>query len=700
MSKGTIIEASPPSGTKSNGGNQDIFFAIGIAAMLAILFLPLPTFLIDFGLAISFALSVLILMVALWIKKPLDFSAFPLVLLIATMLRLSLNIATTRGILANGHEGEEAAGKVVAGFAQFVMGGDFIIGLIVFAILVIINFIVISKGATRIAEVSARFTLDGIPGKQMAIDADLSAGLITNEIAQTRRRELEEESAFFGAMDGASKFVRGDAVAGLIITFINIFGGIMIGVLRYDMPIGDAADVFTKLSVGDGLVSQIPALIVSLAAGLLVSKGQTSGAAHETFFKQLTGSPRALYVAGGMLVVMALMPGLPFIPFMTLAVAFFTAATVIPKRAAIAKNLAVGLLQAKTTSEQQQSRDSIKTSLDMPKIELALGRQLSARLLSDHGELASRVGKMRKRFARQFGFIVPEITLSDDLDLPPKDYELRIHGSAVARASLPLGELTIILGERAPPDMPHEAYVEPAFGLKAAVIPLAYSAQAKQAGYEPVEDVSVLLTHVSETLSRNLAQLLSYGDVRALLDRLAPEYHRLLDEISPQHLSLSGLQAILKLLLAEQVSVRNLALILEAIAEVAPHVKRPEPIVEHVRMRMAQQICADIAYKNDLKVLRLGTKWEQAFQQALRRDPRGEAIGFDFEPKDIEIFGKDAAARISALQNEGHRFALVTAPDVRIYVRMVIERVFPALPVLSHVEIARGARIEVLGAVS
>ena len=698
MSQSTLIDASGVATPKNN--NQDIFFAIGIAAMLAILFLPLPVLLLDFGLVISFGLSLLILMVSLWIKRPLEFSAFPLVLLIVTMLRLSLNIATTRGILANGHEGEEAAGQVIAAFAEFMMGGDFVIGLIVFAILIIINFIVISKGATRIAEVSARFTLDGIPGKQMAIDADLSSGLITTEIAQKRRRELEEESAFFGAMDGASKFVRGDAVAGLIITFINIFGGIIIGVLRYDMPVGEAADVFTKLSVGDGLVSQIPALITSLAAGLLVSKGQTGGAAHETFFAQLSGSPRALHMTGALLLVMAVMPGMPFFPFATLAAAFFSAATIIPKRMAIAQNLAAQLERAKTTSEHIKTRDSIKTSLDMSKIELALGRQLSARLLSDHGELANRVGKMRKRFARQFGFIVPEITLSDDLDLPPKDYELRIHGSAVARASLPLGELTIILGERAAPDMPYEAYIEPAFGLKAAVIPFAYSAQAKQAGYEPVEDVSVLLTHVSETLARNLAQLLSYGDVRALLDRLAPEYHRLLDEISPQHLSLSGLQAILKLLLAEQVSVRNLALILEAIAEVAPHVKRPEPIVEHVRMRIGQQICADIADKNGLKVLRLGTKWEQAFQQALRRDPRGEAIGFDFEPKDIEIFGKEATARIVALQSEGHRFALVTAPDVRIYVRMVIERVFPALPVLSHVEIARGAKIEVIGSIS
>ncbi|MGL4404826.1 MAG: flagellar biosynthesis protein FlhA, partial [Notoacmeibacter sp.] len=660
----------------------------------------LPTILIDFGLVISFALSILILMVALWTKKPLEFSAFPLVLLIATMLRLSLNIATTRGILAHGHEGEEAAGKVVAGFARFVMDGDFIIGLIVFAILVTINFIVITKGATRIAEVSARFTLDGIPGKQMAIDADLSSGLITNEVAQQRRRDLEEETAFFGAMDGASKFVRGDAVAGLIITFVNIFGGIIIGVLRYDMELAEAADVFTKLSVGDGLVTQIPALIISLAAGLLVSKGQTSGAAHESFFSQLSGSPRALNVSGGMLVVLSLMPGLPMFPFAAAAGGLFLIARIVPKRVAAAERLVAEEKRAITSSEQQKAKDSIKTSLEVSKIELALGRQLSARLLSDHSELANRVAKMRKRFARQYGFIVPEITLSDDLDLPPKDYELRVHGSAVARATLPLGELTIVLGDREPPSMPFEPYREPAFGLKAAIIPMAYSTQAKQAGYEPVEDVSVLLTHVSETLARNLSQLLSYGDVRALLDRLAPEYHRLLDEITPQHLSLSGFQAILKLLLAEQISIRNLALILEAVAEVAPHVKRPEPIVEHVRMRIGQQICADIAENGSLKVLRLGSKWEQTFQQALRRDPRGETTGFDFEPKDIETFGKETAEKIDALLNEGHRFALVTAPDVRIYVRMIVERVFPTLPILSHVEIARGAKIEVLGSVS
>jgi flagellar biosynthesis protein FlhA len=698
---GPTIEAQPqPEAAGRGSASRDVLFAVGIAAMLAILFLPLPVVLIDFGLAVSFAVSVLILMVALWIRKPLEFSAFPLILLIATMLRLSLNIATTRGILANGHEGPEAAGHVIAGFAQFVMGGDFVIGLIVFSILVIVNFIVITKGATRIAEVSARFTLDGIPGKQMAIDADLNAGLITNAEAQTRRRELEEETAFFGAMDGASKFVRGDAVAGLIITLINIFGGIVLGVARHELSFAEAADTYTKLSVGDGLVSQIPALIISLAAGILVSKGQTAGSAQETVFKQLSGSPMALNVSAGLLATMALMPGLPFIPFMLLAGSMAALGVTMPKRKAEELAAEEAGRRAAAAVEQKSARESIKTSLDVAKIELALGRQLSARLLNDHGELAGRVAKMRKRFARQYGFIVPEIVLGDDLDLAAKDYAVRIHGTMVASGTLPVGELIVILGDRDAPALPHEPFKEPAFGMKAATFPAAYGAQLRQAGFEPVEDIAILLTHLSETLARNLAQLLSYGDVKALIDRLPTEYHRLVDEITPQHLSLSGLQAVLKLLLAEQVSVRNLALILEAVAEIAPHLKRPEAIVEHVRMRIAQQICGDIADNDALRVLRLGSRWEQAFQQALRRDARGEPTGFDFEPGEIEAFGKEAAERIRALMEEGRRFALVTAPDVRVYVRMIIERVFPALPVLSHGEIARGAKVELLGAIS
>jgi flagellar biosynthesis protein FlhA len=678
----------------------DTTFAIGIALMLAILFLPLPTFLIDFGLAISFALSIVILMVALWVRRPLDFSAFPLVLLVVTMLRLSLNIATTRGILSNGHEGEQAAGHVIAGFANFIMGGDFVIGLIVFLILVIINFIVITKGASRIAEVSARFTLDGIPGKQMAIDADLNAGLITNDEAQKRRRELEEETSFFGAMDGASKFVKGDAVAGLIITAINIFGGMIIGILRHGLPASEAADIFTRLSVGDGLVSQIPALIVSLAAGIIITKGQTSGSAQETMSKQLVAFAPALNVSAGMLMVLALMPGLPFLPFASLACGLVATGIAVTRSRTEREAVSIASTRARIEGEQRLARDSIKSTLDVAKVELALGRQLSARLLSDHGELANRVAKMRKRFARQFGFIVPDITLTDDIDLPPKDYAVRIHGTVAASATLPVGELVIILGERSPPAVPHDPFREPAFGMKAALIPPAYGAQVRQAGYETIEDIAILLTHLSETLARNLSQLLSYGDVKTLMDRLPPDYHRLIDEITPQHLSLSGVQAVLKLLLAEQVSIRNLGLILEAIAEIAPHVKRPEPIAEHVRMRMAAQICGDLADKGTLKVLRLGPRWDQVFSQGARRDARGEVSGFDMDPKDIEAFGRDAGEKVRALIDEGHRFVLITAPESRAFIRLIIERVFPALPVLSHAEIARGARVDVIGGIS
>ena len=400
--------------------------------ILSILFLPIPPFLIDIGLAFSIAFSVLILMVALWIQKPLDFSSFPVILLISTMTRLSLNIATTRVILSHGHEGHDAAGGVIAGFAELVMGGDFVIGLIVFLILITVNFIVITKGATRIAEVGARFTLDAIPGKQMSIDADLSAGLIDEKEAQRRRRELEEESSFFGSMDGASKFVRGDAIAGLLITAINVFGGIIIGYVRHDMSIGEAADVFVKLSVGDGLVSQIPALIVSLAAGLLVSRGGTAGSTDQAVVNQLGGYPRALMVAAGLILMLALMPGLPFIPFAVLGGGMAFLGWVIPRQLEAANKLKREQDQQTAQQKTDSEKDSVKSVLKTAEIELLLGKQVSTRLLGAHQELAFRVGKMRRKFAGQYGLIVPEIKVSDDIGIPDKAYHIRIHGTTIA----------------------------------------------------------------------------------------------------------------------------------------------------------------------------------------------------------------------------------------------------------------------------
>ncbi len=671
-----------------------------MVVILTILFLPMPAFLIDIGLAFSIALSILILMVALWIEKPLEFSAFPTVLLIATLLRLSLNVATTRLILANGAEGTHAAGHVIAGFANFVMGGDFVIGTIVFLILITVNFLVITKGATRIAEVGARFTLDAIPGKQMAIDADLAAGLLNEKEATQRRRELEEESAFFGAMDGASKFVRGDAIAGLIITAINIFGGIVIGVFRHDLPFMRAVDVFTKLSVGDGLVTQIPALIVSLAAGLLVSKGGTRGSADKAIFAQFGHYPRALNLSGGVMVLLALAPGLPFAPFAILAAALVASGTMIPRwrREVIARQDQEVEVSKEAAAKSQEN--SIKELTRTSEIELKFGKQISTTLIRSNSELATRVTKLRRRFAKQYGVIVPEIRLSDDLSIQPKSYQILIHGTVAASSELRLGDVLTVVGEGRMPDIPGDETREPAFGIKAVWIPELFTKELKRQGFAPVDTTSVLLTHLAEVVRNNLAPLLSYRDMRAMIDRLDPEYRRLVDEICPSQITYSGLQAVLKLLLAERISIRNLHLVLEAIAEVAPFVRKAEHLAEHVRLRLSQQICGDLSDGGVLKVLRVGSQWELIFHKALRRDPKGEIVEFDIDPRMIEQFAAEATKTIHRLMNEGHQFVLVVASEARPYVRMVTERLFTTLPVLSHLEIARGTQVQSLGSIS
>ncbi len=694
----SLVPASQPS--TQPRGNQDVGFAAAILFILTVLFLPLPAVVIDMGLALSIALSVLILMVALWIQKPLDFSAFPTVLLIATLLRLSLNIATVRLILSNGAEGTAAAGYVIAGFADFVMSGDFVIGVIVFLILITVNFLVITKGATRIAEVGARFTLDAIPGKQMAIDADLAAGAIDEREATRRRRELEEESAFFGAMDGASKFVRGDAIAGMIITAINIFGGVIIGVLRHDMSLAAAADVFMKLSVGDGLVTQIPALIVSLAAGLLVSKGGTRGSAEKAVLGQLGNYPRALFVAGIVSSVLGLAPGLPFFPFAVLAGTLMFSSYAVPrwKAEVLAKEEAKA---ARVRAEaDEEARTSVKESLKLAGIELCLGKQIASVLLPTHAELGQRVANMRRKFAKQYGFIVPEIKLSDDIFMPPKTYQIKIHGAVVASSELRIGDVLVVTGDGPLPRVPGDETREPAFGMRALWAPEVFSAALRSEGFTPVDNMSVLLTHLGETIRNNLAQLLSYKDFRRLLDGLEPEYKRLLDEVVPSSISNSGFHAVLRRLLSERISIRNLNLILEAVAEIAPHLSRTEQIAEHVRARLAQQICADFSQDGMLKILRLGQRWETALHQALRRDVKGDVVEFDIDPLLIEQFSAELSKTVRDLMDRGTIFVLVAAPDIRPYVRMVTERMFPNLPVLSHLEIARGMPISQVGSVS
>src|SRR5450432_3723157 len=695
----SITALSAPSAVSRSGG-KDIGFAVAIILILCLFFLPVPRILIDLGIAFSIALSVLILMVALWIQKPLEFSAFPTVLLVATILRLALNIATTRLILSHGAEGMTAAGYIIGGFANLVMGGDFVIGIIVFLILITINFMVITKGATRIAEVGARFTLDAIPGKQMAIDADLSAGLIDDKIAQLRRRELEEESAFFGSMDGASKFVRGDAIASLIILAVNIFGGIVIGVTRHGLTLSNAADIFTKLSVGDGLVSQIPALIISLAAGLLVAKGGTRGSTEKAVLGQLSNYPHALFLAALLMFILGVVPGLPFTPFALLGGLMAFVGYALPKQEAKDRAVVAAEAAMKEERARAEAKGSVKEQLKAYEIELCLSRQLTTKFLASHDEIGSRVAKMRRKFARQYGFVVPEIKLTDDLKAPAKSYQIRIHGTVFATQEVRLGEFMVIVGDGKTPNVPGDEVREPAFGMRAISISEAFLNDVKRQGFSTVDSLSVLLTHLSEVIRNNLSQLLSYKDMRALLDRLDPEYKRLIDEICPSQISYSGLQAVLKLLLAERVSIRNLHLILEAIAEIAPHLRRPEQIAEHVRLRICQQICGDLLDDGVLKVLRLGNRWDMVFHQSLKRDAKGEVAEFDIDPRLMEEFAGQASAAIRKRLDEKHLFVMVTTAETRPFVRMIIERMFPTLPVLSQLEIARGIEVKSLGVVS
>ena len=534
----------------------------------------------------------------------------------------------------------------------------------------------------------------------MAIDADLSAGLIDEKIAQQRRRELEEESSFFGSMDGASKFVRGDAIAGVIILAVNVFGGVVIGVTRHSLSLSSAADIFTKLSVGDGLVSQIPALIISLAAGLLVAKGGARVAANKAVLGQLGNYPTALFLAAFLMLLLGVAPGLPFFPFAFLGGLLAFLGFVVPARAA--REQASQALQEAAEEQRlrNEARENLKEQLKSAEIELCFSKELSVKLLPAHAEMASRVAKMRRKFARQYGFVVPEIKLIDDVDIASKTYQIRIHGTVVASHELRMHDFLVIVGDGPLPSVPGDEVREPAFGMRALSVSEVFLNEVKRAGLKPIDPISVLLTHLSEVVHNNLSQLLSYKDVRALCGNLEPDYKRLLDDICPSQITYSGLQAVLKLLLAERVSIRNLNLVLEAVAEIAPLARRPEQIVEHVRIRIAQQICGDLLDGGKLKVLRPGLHWDSVFHQSLKRDAKGDIVEFDIDPKLMEQFVGEATVAIKKRMDGRNSFVLVTTAETRPYVRMIVERIFPTLPVLSQLELARGVEIMSLGVIS
>jgi flagellar biosynthesis protein FlhA len=678
----------------------DVGFAIAIMAILVVLILPLPAVLLDLFLAVSIIFSILILMTSLFIREPLEFSAFPTVLLIATMMRLALNLASTRLILSHGHEGTHAAGDVIEAFGSFVMGGNFVIGIIVFAILVIVNFVVITKGSGRIAEVAARFTLDAMPGKQMAIDADLSAGLITETEARERRRKLEEESSFFGAMDGASKFVRGDAIAGLLITFINVIGGIIIGVLQMDLTLAEAGRSYTILTVGDGLVSQIPALIVSTAAGLLVSKAGVTGAADKALVKQLSTYPAALAMSSAAMIVLSLLPGMPFLPFALLGfgAGVGALATVRQHKAdAVVEQVKKAAADA---PPPPPSEEPIQSALKMDDLRVELGYGLLPLINDPAGgdRLSEQIKALRRQIAAEMGFVMPPVRLLDNVQLPANEYSVKIKEVEAGKGILFPGQFMVMDPMGGKVQIPGTETTEPTFGLPATWIDARLREEANIRGYTVVDPATVLSTHLSETLKANVAEILSYADVKKLLADLPTEQSKLVDEIVPGQITISGIQRVLQTLLAERISIRDLSTILEGIAEAVGHSRSTQMIAEHVRARLARQICSTHMSPNGyLPMITLSPMWEQSFLEALVGD--GEDKRLAMAPSKLQEFVVLIRDAFEDAARKGELPVLVTSPMVRPYVRSIVERFRPATVVLSQNEIHPKAKLRTLGQV-
>jgi len=686
---------------------SDIFFALGIMAILMVLLVPIPKQLLDLLLSVSITISVLILMTVLFIDKPLNLSSFPTILLIATMLRLSLNIASVRLILSRGHLGTDAAGHVIQAFGSMVMAGSVLIGGIIFAILTIINFVVITKGSGRIAEVSARFSLDAMPGKQMAIDADLSAGLVDEKTAKLRRKELEDESSFYGAMDGASKFVRGDAIAGLLITFINFIGGIIIGTVQKDLSFSQALQTYTVLTIGDGLVSQIPALIVSTAAGLLVTKAGVGGSAEKAVLNQLTRSPSAIGITSGLLFFMGVMPGLPAFPFLTLsAITGYVAWRMmqsLDKEAAAAPGgqaAKPGVPGAPgAPSEAKAPEEPVADSLHIDVLRLELGYGLLPLINYQKGHrLTEQIKALRKQMARDLGFIIPPVRIQDNMQLPPNTYVVKVKEVELGRGEVKSDMLLVMNPTGAKIGLPGEETTEPTFGLPAMWIADTYREEALFKNYTVVDPPTVVTTHLTEIVKDNMPEMLSYVETQKLIDELPKAQQKLVSEVIPTQITISGVQRVLQSLLAEHVSIRDLPTIIEAIAEGSRATQNVTLITEHVRVRLARQISyANTVEDGYVPIVALSPAWEQTFSEALSGASGAEDRMLSLAPSKIQEFIGVVRKRYDQFGVQGEMPVLLTSPSIRPYVRSIIERFRPATVVLSQNEIHPRAKIKTLG---
>jgi len=674
----------------------DIMASMGLMGILMLMIVPLPPMILDLCLAFNITIAILILIISLYTQKAVEFSIFPSLLLTTTLFRLSLNVASTRLILLHGNEGMDAAGHVIQSFGQFVVGGSYVVGLVIFVILVLINFIVITKGAGRIAEVAARFTLDAMPGKQMAIDADLNAGLIDENTARSRREEIANEANFHGAMDGASKFVRGDAIAGIIIALINIGAGFVIGVLQKGMPVAEAARNYTILTVGDGLVGQIPALIISTAAGMLVTRSAGRDDFGTEMKIQFTRYAKALWVVAGILMLFSLIPGMPFLPFLCIAGTLAYAAYHLDKLEK-AKELEEAVVERPQPIAKPDQDYEKMLNVDLVELEVGYGLIPFVDAAQD-GELLSRIQSIRKQFALTSGFIVPPVHIKDNLQLNPNQYTISLKGVNIATAEMMPGYYMAMDPGLVTETIKGLPTKEPAFDLPAIWITEDKRERAQIAGYTVVDCITVMATHVSEVIKQHAYELLGRQETQNLIDNLAKSYPKLVEELVPHVLNLGIVMRVLQNLLREGISIRDLRTILETMADYATSTQDTDILTEYVRHALSRSISAGHV-QNDgvMPVITMDRKVEETIQTAIQHRERGSYLALD--PKTAQKILDNLSTLLASFAG-GQQPVLLVLPQIRPYVRRLTERYFPNMAVLSHNEITSQIRIQSIGTVT
>ena len=674
----------------------DVMATLGLVGILMIMIIPLPPLLLDLFLSMNITIALLILVISLFTVKAIDFSIFPSILLATTLFRLALNVASTRLILIKGHEGPAAAGTVIQSFGQFVVGGNYVVGLVIFIILVLINFMVITKGAGRVAEVAARFTLDAMPGKQMAIDADLNAGLIDEDTARTRREEISNEANFHGAMDGASKFVKGDAIAGIIITLVNIGAGFIIGVLQKGMPMAEAAANYTILTVGDGLVGQIPALIISTAAGLLVTRSTGDKDFGSDIKTQFSRYSTAFWLVSIILMVMALIPGLPFVPFLLLSITLAFTAFNLDKHKKLQETKIEE--EAEVTEALPQKEENYEELLNVDLLQLEVGYGLIPFVdAAQDGELLVRIQSIRRQFASNNGFIVPPVHIKDNLQLTPNQYTLSLKGVEVASAEMLPDHFMAMDPGMVTEKIKGVPTEEPAFGLPAIWITEDKKERAQIAGYTVVDCTTVMATHISEIIKQHAHELIGRQEVQNLIDNLAKTYPKLVEELVPAILNLGTIMRILQNLLSEGVSIRDLRTILESMADWAPVTIDTDVLTEYVRHALSRTISHDLAVDNVIPLITLAKHVEEEIAQSVQHKETGSFLAID--PAKAQLI-LDSIGKAIPLFDGGQRPTLLAAPQIRPHVRKLTERYYPQLVVISHNEILPNITIQSIGSVN